>query len=287
MSPEQWSGERVARWLRQAPAIERQLQPLSDLLFAAARLHTGESVLDVGCGTGPSTRVAAEAVGPTGRVVGLDVSRDMLDAAAASSTMTNIEWVDCDAVTWAWSGPPFDVVISRLGIMFFSDPPAAFANLASVTRKGGRFAAAAWTKRDDSELFEVPLHAAVGVVRDRGITTVSTGVSLDDLVASVDDSAWSLHDAAALVDLLERAGWRHVVVEDHSLAFPLGGGVPPAAAAKVALDVGPTRVLLTGLDDDVRDAAERAMIDALANYVDGDGNVVLSGRIHIVTANRR
>src|SRR5438309_9523026 len=77
-----WSGERVARWLEQAPQLERQLAPVSEVLFAAAAIRTDERVLDIGCGTGPTTRAAAALAGPSGRVTGLDISGEMLAAAA-------------------------------------------------------------------------------------------------------------------------------------------------------------------------------------------------------------
>jgi hypothetical protein len=96
-----------------------------------------------------------------------------------------------------------------------------------------------------------------------------------------------LHDADAVTDMLERAGWADVATEPHSLPLPFGGGISAAAAANTALDFGPTRVVLTGMDDATVRAAEDAIRDALSAHLDGDGHVVLSGSINVVTAVRR
>ena len=288
---EEWSGDRVRRWLRQAPGLERQLAPVSEVLLAAADLRAGESVLDVGCGTGSTTIAAARVVGPTGRVRGLDVSGEMLAAAAVSAArcdgdLAPIEWVEADAVTWVPDGPRHDVVISRFGVMFFSDPPAAFANLARATRAGGRLAFAAWQRRDDSATFSVPFRAAVDVLRSRGIRATAAGVDLDDIVAADADGPFSLHDRAATARLLEGAGWADVSVEQHRLELPFAGGASPADAAVAALDYGPTRLVLSGMDEDVLDAAKRAISDAFADHVDNDGRIVLSAAINVVSATR-
>jgi ubiquinone/menaquinone biosynthesis C-methylase UbiE len=288
---DEWSGDRVRRWLRQAPGLERQLAPVSEVLLAAARLRAGESVLDVGCGTGPTTIAAARLVGPTGRVRGLDVSGDMLAAAAGAARgdgdLARIEWIEADAVTWVPDGPRHDVVISRFGVMFFSDPLAAFTNLARATRVGGRLAFAAWQRRDESTTFSVPFRAAVDVLRSRGIRSTAAGVDLDVVVAADADGPFSLHDRAATARLLEDAGWADVSVEQHLLGLPFAGGASPADAAVAALDYGPTRLILSGMDEDVLDAAKRAISDAFADRVDNDGRIVLSAAINLVTARRR
>ena len=286
-----WDGDRVARWLRQAPGVERQLAPVSELLFAAARLQPGESVLDVGCGTGPTTYVAASAVGASGHVCGLDISGEMLAAAAdaapaGGSATAPIEWLEADPVTWAPTGARHDVVISRFGVMFFSDPAAAFANLAVATRTPGRLAFAAWQRRDESELFSVPFEAALGVLRSRGIRATVAGVDVDDVIAADGDGPFSLHDTAATTNLLERAGWTDVVIEPRVLDLPFGGGVPPAEAATVALDFGPTRIVLADMEPAVVRAAEDALSAVFTDHVDRDGHVVLSAAINIVTARR-
>ncbi len=289
-----WSGDQVERWLRQAAGLERQLAPVSEHLLAAARLSPGESVLDVGCGTGPTTYAAAQAVGPTGRVCGLDVSGEML-VAAAGAAMSHpgagapapIDWVEADAVTWEPEVARYDAVISRFGVMFFSDPPAAFSHLAQATRDGGRLALAVWQRRDNSALFSVSLHAALDVLRSRGIRSSEAGVDLDNFVATDDEGPFSLHDPVAVRSLLDRAGWSDIAIKHHVLALPFAGGAPPAAAAKAALDFGPTRLLMSGVDDDVVRAAEGAISEAFADHINDEGYVMLSGAINLVTATRR
>lgn len=281
-----WAGERVARWLRQAEGLERQLAPVSEVLFAAAALRSGERVLDVGCGTGPTTREAAALVGPEGTVTGLDVSAAMLDAAGsvpAADGAAPIEWVVADAVTWTPPPTAYDAVISRFGVMFFSDPRAAFAHLAEATRPGGRLAVAVWARRDESDLFAVPLHAALAVRRAAGVgdtPSMPADGGPDDVGAS------SLGDAAAALALLEAAGWTGVAATPHQLALPFGGALAPRAGAEAAADFGPTRLALDGLDDDVRAAAVDAITTAFEDHVDDHGHVVLGGSILVLTATR-
>jgi SAM-dependent methyltransferase len=266
-----WTPERVARWLRQSEGIERQLAPVSEVLFAAAALQPGERVLDVGCGAGPTTREAADAVGPSGRVTGLDVAAEMIDAARAASPAW-LDWIVADAVTWEPPAATWDVVLSRFGVMFFSDPATAFANLARATAPGGRLAMATWSERTANELFEVPLHAALTVV--------------DRQPPGADEGPFSLHDADAIAALLGGAGWSDATTVTHDLELSFAGGVTPDEAARAAVDFGPTRVVLEDADDATRQAAVDAIAVAFADHVDGNGNVVLGGRVLVTTARR-
>lgn len=271
---EGWEGDRVARWVRQSAGLERQLAPVADVLFEAACLQPGERVLDVGCGTGPTTRTAALAVGRAGRVTGVDVSADMIAAAAEDdlpATAADVDWVVADVVEWACE-PTFDVVLSRFGVMFFSDPTAAFSNLAGATVPGGRLAMATWARRDESPMFEVPLQAVLSVI--------GTPAAVPPLA----EGPFSLHDAEGIATLVAGAGWSVPHTEIHDLDLPFGGGMLPAEAAAACMDFGPTRIVTADLDDAARAEVVAAITGALSRHVDEAGHVVLEGRILVTTA---
>jgi SAM-dependent methyltransferase len=274
---DRWAGERVARWVRQSETLELQLAPVADELFAAAQLAPGESVLDVGCGTGPTTRRAAAIVGAGGAVTGLDIAAEMLDAAAGAPVAEGaapIDWLRADAVGWAPAAPSFDVVLSRFGVMFFSDPTAAFTNLAAATIAGGRLAMATWARRDESDLFAVPLRAAM------------TALGRSSAELPDDEGPFSLHGPDALAAVLGPAGWSEIRPESRHLDLPFGGGLTPAEAAVTSLDFGPTRIVTADLDEATRARVVDAITEALAPHVDGHGQVVLGGSIVITTARR-
>jgi SAM-dependent methyltransferase len=279
-SDDLWAGDRVARWLARAAGLERQLEPVSGVLFAAAALCPGERVLDVGCGTGPTTRRAARAVGAGGRVVGLDISAQMLAAAAAQPNEDGgapLEWVTADAASWEPDPGAFDVVLSRFGVMFFADPAAAFGRLAAATCPGGRLAMTVWARRDESELFAVPLRAALDELRRRGVAVQAP---------SEDDAAFSLADPAAVTTLLTGAGWSGVACTRHRLALPFEGGLDASAAAVAAIDTGHTRLVTAELDSADRAAVTAAIATVFARHLDTNGHVNLDARILLVTAVR-
>lgn len=118
------------------PAIGR---PVALDLIEAADLQPGERVLDVACGTGVVTRMAAEKVGPSGTVAGLDLTPGMLETArAATPADLDIEWYEAPAEAIPLDGNSFDVVLCQMGLQFFSDAVAALAEMRRVLRPGGR-----------------------------------------------------------------------------------------------------------------------------------------------------
>jgi arsenite methyltransferase len=105
------------------------------------RLAPGERVLDLGCGAGTDSLVAAQMVGPEGRVTGIDMTPEMLAkarAAAAELGATNIEFLESEAEQLPFADDSYDVVVSNGVIDLIPDKDAVFAEIHRVLRPGGR-----------------------------------------------------------------------------------------------------------------------------------------------------
>ena len=137
-----WSGVGGERWLANEAALERQLDHVTDELLAAAAPQMGERVLEVGCGTGGLALRLAEAVGPAGRVLAVDISEPLLGRARARAP--GVEFRLADAQSAGLPEAAHDVAVSRFGVMFFDDPAAAFGNVRRSLRPGGRLCFVCW-----------------------------------------------------------------------------------------------------------------------------------------------
>jgi ubiquinone/menaquinone biosynthesis C-methylase UbiE len=110
-------------------------------------------VLDVGCGSGPSTAAAAKAVHPGGMVTGIDIAAPMISAARQRVGDRDIVWIVGDAETYPLPEGHYDAIISQMGLMFFTNNARAFAKLARACRAGGRLVGVVWPTRDKISTF--------------------------------------------------------------------------------------------------------------------------------------
>ena len=259
-------------WVTEAERFDSMLAPFGRRLLTTAALELGERVLDVGCGNGAISLEAARDVGPGGRVTGLDLSAPMLEVARrrAEERGVDIDFTQGDAQTASFD-QPFDIVVSRFGVMFFDDPEAAFANLAKAARAGGRLCFACWQEMVANEWIAVPAMAMVA------------HVGIPDLPEPGTPGPFALADAGRTRELLASAGWSEVGVEEHRDAMWMGRDPEDVVAFMLSDEMG--RRLVEGKDREVVSAGTEAALEALRPYVTA-GGVVLGGASWLVTAKK-
>jgi ubiquinone/menaquinone biosynthesis C-methylase UbiE len=172
--------------------------PVAEDLIETADLKAGERVLDVACGTGVVARLAAERVGPSGTVAGLDAHPGMLAVARASTPAgISIDWYEASAEAMPLPDGSFDVVLCQMGLQFMSNKVAALREMRRVLDRGGRIYVT--LPGPKPSLF--------------GIMTEALARHISPQAAAFGDVVFSLHDVADVTKLMRDAGFREVDVE--------------------------------------------------------------------------
>ncbi|HML00624.1 MAG TPA: class I SAM-dependent methyltransferase [Acidimicrobiales bacterium] len=269
---EYWNGRPADVWVREAERFDSLLGPFGRRLLEASALEPGERVLDVGCGNGAVSLEAARAVGGSGSVTGIDLSAPMLEVARlrAEEQGVDVHFVRGDAQTASFD-EPFDLVVSRFGVMFFDDPEAAFGNLARATRPGGRLCFVCWQEMFANEWIAVPAMAMVA------------HVGIPELPEAGAPGPFALADAGRTRQLLLSAGWSEVGIEDHKDSMRMGNDPQDVVAFMLSDEMG--RRLVEGKDPDAVKAGTEATLEALRPYATAEG-VVLGGACWLVTARK-
>ncbi len=164
-NPEQvdyWNSAAGERWLTHRATLDRQMSLITDRLFTRAAVRPGERVIDVGCGAGATTIRLGRAVGATGAVLGVDISEPMLSLATnRAAAVDQVRFERADAQVHGFDAAAYDLAFSRFGFMFFANPVAAFRNLGTAFRFGGRLCLGCWGPLQQNPWFRVPREIAI------------------------------------------------------------------------------------------------------------------------------
>ena len=229
-------------------------------------------MIDVGCGCGATTIDFAARVGPSGEVLGLDISEPMLARArerAAQNLVVRFERADATVYDFEPNGA--DLVASRFGVMFFADPARSFANLRKGLKPGGRLVFACWREAKQNPFFVLPLREAGKHAPPLPETNPE------------DPGPFAFANEARVRKILSEAGFADIVLEPHDLELDIAVGRGLDTAVRAAMTIGPTSRMLDGQSDAVRAAATADIRNALAAHARGDA-VPLGAAIWIVRA---
>jgi len=221
-----WTTNAGPTWVTYEAPLDAFLAPVLDRVLALAKLKPGQSVLDIGCGTGESALAACQLVGPQGQVVAADISSTMVARAQQRAKgLPNVDIKLADAEDHPFEAAHFDHVISRFGVMFFAKSDAAFTNILHALKPGGQITFAAWGQIPCNPWFTMP--AAIAKA-ELGAPPKSDPDA---------PSPFALRDIDKTCAMLERAGFQHVTAVAEDMQFSLSGGAKEIAA--LSMHVGP------------------------------------------------
>jgi SAM-dependent methyltransferase len=265
-----WDGDEGAFWAEHADYFDRSVARYHAAFMDAAEIAAADRVLDIGCGTGQTTRDAARATG-SGWALGVDLSTRMIERAreiAAAEGLDNAGFERADAQVHPFTAEDFDVAISRTGAMFFGDPVAAFANIARALRPGGRLLLLTWQGVNRNEWIR-ELSGAMAAGRDLPMPPPSA------------PGPFSLADPDRVRAVLGGAGFTDIRIEPSSEAMWFGETAE--GAQRFVLDN--LGWMLNGLDDEGRQRAIRDLGATLTAH-DGHDGVTFGSSIWTIRATR-
>ncbi len=250
--------------VRYAELFDAEARLHEQRLHAAASVGAAENVLDIGCGTGRSTRAAGRAAA-AGIVLGVDISALVLELARRLTDregLRNVSYRLADAQVDGLGPARYDVCISCFGVMFFADPVAAFTNIGRALRPGARMALLVWQAPERNEWYS-EIDEAIGGASARAARM------------------FSLAEQHTTAGILAAAGFTDVAFTD--VREPVYYGADSAQAYDFVTGLQATKDMLASLDPAAAEDALRGLRGTFAGHATRDG-VLFGARTWVITA---
>lgn len=253
---QRWNGAAGRAWVELQVQLDDMLAPFERLLVDAVGARHPRSVLDIGCGTGTTTLAIARQLGERAACTGVDISQPMiaLARARAAEQALAVDFIQADAQTWPFPAASFDMIVSRMGVMFFDDPVRAFANLRRAATAGGALRFVAWRSAQENPFMTTAERAAAPL--------------LPALPARRPDEPgqFGLADRTLIARILEQAGCDGIDIAPVDAQCTL----PARELLRYATMLGPVGQLLQNESEERRANVVAALRDAFQPFVQGD-----------------
>jgi SAM-dependent methyltransferase len=253
-----WNGKGGDSWVARQEHTDITLATVTDALLAFAAPRSGERVVDIGCGCGAPTLEFARAVGPSGRVVGLDISGPMLaegERRASTAGVANVDWRQADPATAALD--EYDLLTSAFGVMFFGDGVAAFTNMRRGAAPDARMALVCWRTLAENPWMEVPMAAAAQHLPPRPKPVPNA------------PGMFAFADPQHVTQVLTVAGWAPPRFEKLDMVLDIAAGRGLEEAVAQSTQIGALNSWLRNQPAEIVSAAVASLRAALAPYADG------------------
>ncbi|HUX72824.1 MAG TPA: methyltransferase domain-containing protein [Steroidobacteraceae bacterium] len=265
-----WNSTAGQTWAKFQRQLDRQIDPLGRKGIGTLAPLPGERILDIGCGCGQTALELAAAVAPGGDVVAVDVSQPMLEVARARQRAAPglaLEFRQADAQAQFLGAAAFDAAFSRFGVMFFSDPAAAFANIRRALKPAGRLVFVCWRPMTENCWMRVPLEAARPFLPPEEPTDPAA------------PGPFAFADAARVRSILDAAGFGSTVLD--AFDARIGGG-DLDESLQLACRIGPLGAALREHPEYLGPVSD-AVREALSKYQTAQG-VLMPAAVWIVSA---
>jgi SAM-dependent methyltransferase len=268
-----WNGPSAARWSEHQEALDRALAEFGRAALQLAAASSGEQVLDVGCGCGDSTLALSESVGKNGSVIGVDVSTTMLARARTRGAgRSNLQFIEADAASFTPSSAR-DLIFSRFGIMFFTEPARALAHLHTLLRANGRIVFVCWRAFEENSWARTSVEVLQRVEP-----------SLSPPAFDAGPGPYAFADADKVQRLLADAHFARIQIERFDADVVLStSSVDESQAVDFAVQAGPAARMLVNASSDLLARVNEEMARVLAQHR-GPAGYTLPGSSWLVSA---
>ncbi|MGT2456378.1 class I SAM-dependent methyltransferase [Cupriavidus basilensis] len=251
-----WNGRAGRAWVESQALLDQMFKPFENLLAEVARAGSWRRVLDVGCGTGGTTLAVARQLGAKGHCTGIDISEPMIAAARARARQedTTASFIRADAQTHAFAPASFDMIISRLGVMFFDNPVLAFANLRRAASDDAGLRCLAWRSAAENPFMTTAERAAAPLLPN--LPARQPGAP----------GQFAFADRHRVASILEESGWAAIDIQPIDVECTL----PENALTGYLTRLGPVGLVLEDADERTRAQVIDTVRAAFDPYVHGE-----------------